>query len=72
MSSYLTGLQAAAALLPLLLPFAAMALAMVAALRANANLLAAPRLGLRHLIQRHQLFNQTRQIFQRNHVWPVR
>jgi hypothetical protein len=47
MSATLSGLQAAAALLPLLLPVAAMALAMAAALRANANLLAAPRLTRR-------------------------
>jgi hypothetical protein len=47
MSGYLTGLHAAAALLPLLLPVAAMALAMAAALRANANLLSAPRLTRR-------------------------
>jgi hypothetical protein len=63
MSGYLTGLQAAAALLPLLLPVAAMALAMAAALRANANLFAAPRLGLRHLIQRHQPLQKRGQVF---------
>jgi hypothetical protein len=44
MSATLTGLQAAAALLPLLLPVGAIVLAMTAALRANANLLSAPRL----------------------------
>ena len=47
MSDTLSGLQAAAALLPLILPIAAMALSMAAALRANANLLAAPRLTRR-------------------------
>jgi hypothetical protein len=47
MSATLTGLQAAAALLPLLLPVAAIVLAMTAALRANANLLSAPRLTRR-------------------------
>ncbi len=47
MFSHITELQAAAALLPLALPVAAMALAMAAALRANANLLAAPRLTRR-------------------------
>jgi hypothetical protein len=44
MSSHITELQAAAALLPLLLPIAAIALAMAAALRAKANSLSAPRL----------------------------
>ena len=44
MSYTLSGLQAAAALLPLLLPVAAMVLALAAALRANADLLSAPRL----------------------------
>jgi hypothetical protein len=47
MSGHITGLQAAAALLPLLLPVAAMVLATAAALRANANLLSAPRLTRR-------------------------
>jgi hypothetical protein len=47
MSSHITELQAAAALLPLLLPVAAMALSMAAAFRANANFLAAPRLTRR-------------------------
>jgi hypothetical protein len=47
MSFYFGELQSAAALLPLLLPVAAMAMAMAAALRANANLLAAPRLTRR-------------------------
>jgi hypothetical protein len=47
MSATLTGLHAAAALLPLLIPVAAMVLAMAAALRANAKLLSAPRLTRR-------------------------
>ena len=47
MSSFITELQSAAALLPLLLPVAAMILAMTAALRAKANTLATPRLTRR-------------------------
>jgi hypothetical protein len=47
MSATLTGLQATAALMPLLLPVAAIVLAMNAALRVNKNLLSAPRLTRR-------------------------
>ena len=43
MSYTLSGMKAAAALLPLLLPVAAIVLALAAALRANADLLTAPR-----------------------------
>lgn len=47
MSEIFTSLHNAAALLPLILPVAAMALAMAAALRAKANISSAPRLARR-------------------------